>query len=374
MRHPAPAGRVGWIEAMKGLTICLVLLHHVTLTSWTWLASQDLHLPGPVLFFDYLVGHCRMPAFFFCAGLVFAMTRDRGTAWLLDKRVLGAGWIILIWTGASYLAEGAGLALAPWDPEVVRAAHALWSPFGVLWFMYAMMICTLLALGLRGLAPWSQVLIALTLSILVTLAARNLPLTAGLRTLLGGLGASGFLFFIAGAALGPPALSRFTRGRSAVLLMAASLPPVLLYLSLGRDELLLDLLLMRVPSTLLLICGTRLLVEHCAPLGRALQQLGRVSLRIFLVHPFALALAMALWADQTRQADAMTTWLALLGLTAGGTFYLQGVFDRLSGGLAYRPPAWLSLASLTAPPPRPVAARRRRGAPSRPARPSRRGG
>jgi peptidoglycan/LPS O-acetylase OafA/YrhL len=192
--------------------------------------------------------------------------------------------------------------------------------------------------------------------------------------LLGGLGASGFLFFIAGAALGPPALSRLTRGRSAALLMAASLPPVLLYLSLGRDELLLDLLLMRVPSTLLLICGTRLLVENCALVGRGLQQLGRVSLRIFLAHPFALALAMALWTDQTGRADAMTTWLALLGLTAGGTFYLQGVFDRLSGGLAYRPPAWLSLASLTAPPPLQAAARRRRGAPSRPGRPSQRGG
>ena len=344
MNNLMPSGRIGWIETLKGITICLVVIHHVTLTTQHFLLNEHgTSLPEGILTLDQFLSYCRMPAFFFCAGLVFSRNIHKGRAWLINRRVLGAGWIIIVWTSLSYLFHMSGLKLIPWSDEKIHLFRALWSPFGVLWFMHAIMICTITSFLLRNLSVKNQILVAVTLTIFTAHLSHYLSPTYGLRVMLDGLAASGFLFFIAGSALGSNATRIIEDDRHVVFLFIFFILLIYLYLEVDRRSYFLDLLFLRIPITFVFICFVRGLFDRFQQFGLFFSRLGARSLRIFVTHQFVIATALAIWVDHIDEAFPRSMWLMLILFTAGGTFVTQKSVYRLTGGLAYEPPRWLAL-------------------------------
>lgn len=332
---------------MKGITICLVVIHHVTFSTQFWLWSEHgASLPEYILIFNQFLSNCRMPAFFFCSGLVFSMNIRRGRSWVINKRILGATWIIVVWTFLSYLFEMTGLDLVPWNSEQVRFIHAVWSPFGVLWFMYAIMICTIISYLLRNFDARNQILISLILTVLAAYLRNLVEITEGLQELLGGLAASGFFFFIAGSALGSNAIRIIEDKRSSLLLVFFSVFLLFVFCKMESENLVLDLFCVRIPSTIVLICTTRIVVDRLKLMSELFSLLGSRSLSIFVTHQFVIAVALAMWIEYVDEAYPRSMWLVLGLFTAGGTFLAQRYVHRLTGGLAYEPPKWLSFAGV----------------------------
>ena len=128
----AEKSRLGWIDAVKGLTISLVVMDHTT-----WGVAAALGTP-PDVFSDIsaFAQPFRMPLFFLVAGL-FAWKAITGP-WrdFLDRKLLHFGYFYLLW---SVLQIGMKIAM-PGEGNWVVTWHNMWmipvQPFGVLWFIY----------------------------------------------------------------------------------------------------------------------------------------------------------------------------------------------------------------------------------------------
>ena len=128
--------RLGWIDAVKGLTISLVVMEH---TTWGVMASMGVR---PEIFGDLsdFAKPFRMPLFFLVAGL-FAWKAITGP-WrdFLDRKLLHFGYFYLLW---SVIQIGIKIAV-PMQGNWVVTWTDMWlipiQPFAVLWFIYELAI------------------------------------------------------------------------------------------------------------------------------------------------------------------------------------------------------------------------------------------
>ena len=143
--------RLGWVDAVKGLTISLVVMEH---TTWGVMASLGTR---PAIFGDIsdFAQPFRMPLFFLVAGL-FAWKAINGP-WrdFVDRKLLHFGYFYLLW---SVLQIGMKIAI-PGEGNWVVTWHDMWmipvQPFAVLWFIYELAIFfTLLRLCRRLNPAW----------------------------------------------------------------------------------------------------------------------------------------------------------------------------------------------------------------------------
>ena len=137
--NPVPKtekSRFGWIDAVKGLTISLVVMDHTT-----WGVAATLGTP-PDVFSDIsaFAQPFRMPLFFLVAGL-FAWKAINGP-WrdFLDRKLLHFGYFYLLW---SVIQIGIKIAV-PTGGNWTTSWADMWmiplQPFGVLWFIYELAI------------------------------------------------------------------------------------------------------------------------------------------------------------------------------------------------------------------------------------------
>ena len=128
----AEKSRLGWIDAVKGLTISLVVMEHTT-----WGVAATLGARPDIFGYisDFAVPF-RMPLFFLVAGL-FAWKAITGP-WrdFLDRKLLHFGYFYVLW---SVLQIGMKIAV-PGEGNWVVTWHDMWmipvQPFAVLWFIY----------------------------------------------------------------------------------------------------------------------------------------------------------------------------------------------------------------------------------------------
>lgn len=175
MSGPAPAGRerTAWVDVTKGVAILLVVWHHAV---W-WLASID-ELPGVVLRADEQLASFRMPMFFFASGLFAGRTLAAGWRVVLRKRVALFAWVYLVWYAVLVL--WTAVARTDLDEQgpltwggVLRG---LVVPHGVLWFLYALAVYSVVARATRRVQPVVQVAVAAVVSALT--AADVIPVEA----------------------------------------------------------------------------------------------------------------------------------------------------------------------------------------------------
>ena len=67
-----------WIDALRGVTITLVVLHHCRLAVTTLLRQAGTDFHNLVDNVDDLIGLVRIPAFLICSGIVFSGPAQRG--------------------------------------------------------------------------------------------------------------------------------------------------------------------------------------------------------------------------------------------------------------------------------------------------------
>lgn len=177
-----------WINQIKGLCICLVVVYHSVITFYPHIALFQHPWAETLakcwIYFNLYLAPFRMPVFFFISGYLIRRYID-DVAWkdAVDKRIWSIVyvlilWGILQWQGLSHLNAW----LAP-ERDLAAASNAAyasnWSGFlyGMLtastslWYLYAMVVYFTLC---KLLSRWKVPLLALM--IVASIAINYLPL------------------------------------------------------------------------------------------------------------------------------------------------------------------------------------------------------
>ena len=131
-----PDSRLAWVDAAKGLSILLVVVHHTV----TYLQMAGL-APAAVVVGNEALASLRMPLFFIAAGLFVAGPLAAPWRSLLHKRVAFFLYLYLLWTliRFTFFATLVPPAVDPNDsanPESL--VWALLLPGPSMWFLYAL--------------------------------------------------------------------------------------------------------------------------------------------------------------------------------------------------------------------------------------------
>ncbi|MCE9651108.1 MAG: acyltransferase family protein [Parvibaculum sp.] len=133
---PLAGKRVDWIDAVKGLTIVLVVMKHVTYGE-----AVVLH-QTPYLFniFCEFTIPFRMPLFFLVAGLFAQKALRAPLRGFIDSKILHFAYFYLLW---SAIQIGVKIILpheGHWDVSYKDLLLIPLEPFGLLWFIYALAV------------------------------------------------------------------------------------------------------------------------------------------------------------------------------------------------------------------------------------------
>lgn len=293
-----------------------MVLHHCWLATWALLVAQGRDFPIIAQQIDQFVGLFRMPAFFFCSGLVFAGPMTRGWRWFLSVRVGFAVWVIPLWTLLGYLVLKSGVDFFPWVPQIdetLRWSWFFWVPFGHLWFLYAVTILGALAMALRLLPLVVSCAIAAALMVLLILLNGRIDLPFGLQTLHFNLAARGILFFLVGVGAARWLRRPVKTSAAGVLAAVAVLALLGLVLLMGWYGTIWQRIVLSLPGT---FASVYLLIHLCntwPALAAGLGKIGNRSIELFLLHRFALILPFYLFRDVLPGA---AWWSILPGIFA----------------------------------------------------------
>ncbi|MDU7098975.1 MAG: acyltransferase family protein [Enterobacter sp.] len=157
-----------WINQIKGLCICLVVIYHSVITFYPHLIGLQHPLSGLLakcwIYFNLYLAPFRMPVFFFISGYLIRRYIDE-VDWRtsLDKRIWSIVWVLALWGILQWQAlTHLNAWLAP-DREVATSSNAAYADSlqgfvqGMLtastslWYLYALVVyftlCKLLSLG-----------------------------------------------------------------------------------------------------------------------------------------------------------------------------------------------------------------------------------
>jgi fucose 4-O-acetylase-like acetyltransferase len=185
-----PAGRIEWIDDVKGMAIVLVVYGHVMQGA----ASAGSIPAGFQDFSNAFVYSFHMPAFFFVSGLLSARALTRSMAKYVRDRAATIAWPYLVWTVVNLIVFSVFGRF--YHHAIVNPRHALlvclWDP-GEFWFLHTLFCIQLLMV----LTLWIRIETMGVLSLIGFFFAGALGFSAGDKVLF-------FLpFFVAGVVCGP---------------------------------------------------------------------------------------------------------------------------------------------------------------------------
>ncbi|TKA93422.1 acyltransferase family protein [Halopseudomonas bauzanensis] len=179
-----------WVDHAKALGIVLVVYGHVL---------RGLHsagIPMPETFYqlsDSIVYSFHMPLFFFLAGLFFRQSlAAKGARGMVFSKLDSIFYPYVLWSILQGLIEAA---LADYTNGAVTYAEVfalLWAPRAQFWFLYALLLCFLLAVAVFSLSRRS-ILPVVVIAALLYLFPPLLPEVVALRYI-----ADNFVFFALG--------------------------------------------------------------------------------------------------------------------------------------------------------------------------------
>lgn len=320
----APQGtarpRIGWIDTARGLAVLLVVLLHA------YLAAREQggfpHLLGMV---NIWLGSIRLPVLFLVSGFLSAGLLCRPLPEVARRRIWPLLWVMAVWT---LVGSGVNLIvpLYPWDEaSATGIAVMLWTPQGNLWFLYALILYTLMGHAVvRAHGVWRWALLAAFLTGLAAyMALRDAYFVRNFVQF--------YPFFMAGLLLRGRLHELVRTGRRVGLLLGMTLAG-LLALHMAVLPQMTERALEAGFGAALGIALAELL-QHALPVKAALDAAGRNALPIFVGHQPFLALLYAL--VRPVGADPVLEWLALFG----GAVALSLCAARFGPGWLYRIPS-----------------------------------
>ncbi|ATF49899.1 acyltransferase family protein [Citrobacter freundii] len=164
-----------WINQIKGLCICLVVIYHSVITFYPHLTSFQHPLSELLtkcwIYLNLYLAPFRMPVFFFISGYLIRRYID-GVGWTtcVDKRIWNIAWVLLLWGMVQWLAlTMLNHWLAP-ERDLSQAANAAYAgsvgdfSWGMLtastslWYLYALIVYFILC---KLFSRWALPLLAL---------------------------------------------------------------------------------------------------------------------------------------------------------------------------------------------------------------------
>lgn len=332
---------MAWVDAAKGLSILLVVLHH----SVAFLQTSGL-VPPPIVAANTALASLRMPLFFLASGLFVAGPLAASWRTLLHKRVAFFLYLYLLWTllRFAFFQIPAVDAADPYqtsDP-VMTLALALVLPGSLTWFLYALALFAVICKLIRRVPVWLQLSVAGVLSALA--GADVVEFESGPWTRI----ARYFFFFVLGwHARG--LTQRLAASSSLVKVVAAAAGCV----AAAAAAVMFGLQPIPGVAFALNIAAVTFGILFAAwisryQIGRPLVVLGQQTLPVYLLHVFWVAAGML----ALRQLDipplagfalpvVMTVVLTVLSLLTHRLLVWAGArwLFALPSRLAYQPPA-----------------------------------
>ncbi|MGP9801286.1 acyltransferase family protein [Rheinheimera sp. NSM] len=152
-----------WIDAVKGLTIILVVFHHVFQGVQTSIGFSDLTLE-----IYRLTSPIRMPLFFLVAGFFAKKAIEGDLKNFVHGKLLHFAYFYILW---SIVSIGVRYLLSSFTNNEVKMTdilHIFWEPTFSLWFLYALFLAFATARLTRNISFLTQIsiftLIAVTLN------------------------------------------------------------------------------------------------------------------------------------------------------------------------------------------------------------------
>jgi uncharacterized membrane protein YcfT len=140
--------RTAWIDAVKGLTITLVVAHH----SLSGIGNAGLG--NPTLDYWYqLLSPIRMPLFFMVAGLFARRSIEGGLRAFLDAKVLHFLYFYILWSGISHSTRVVMSSYANNKAYMYDLIFIAWDPVLTIWFLYALVLAFVFTRFLRRIDP-----------------------------------------------------------------------------------------------------------------------------------------------------------------------------------------------------------------------------
>lgn len=159
------AARLDWVDAAKGMSILLVVLHHAV-----WFLERSGQAPAAVITANEALASLRMPLFFLASGLLAAGPLAAPWRVVLHKRVAFFLYLYVLWTIIRF-AFFATVVPPEVDPDEsadpLAFALALLLPGPSMWFLYALAVFAVVTKLARPLPVWLQLGLTGVLSALI---------------------------------------------------------------------------------------------------------------------------------------------------------------------------------------------------------------
>ncbi|WLI77064.1 acyltransferase family protein [Kosakonia sp. H02] len=177
-----------WINQIKGLCICLVVIYHSVITFYPHLSAfqhpWSETLSKCWIYFNLYLAPFRMPVFFFISGYLIRRYID-DVPWkdAVDKRIWSIAYVLILWgvlqwVGLSHLNDWlaperdlSNSSNAAYADSWLEFLHGMITATTSLWYLYALVVYFTLC---KLLSRWKVPMLALM--ILASLAINYLPL------------------------------------------------------------------------------------------------------------------------------------------------------------------------------------------------------
>lgn len=325
--------REAWLDAIRGITISLVILNHCIQASAALVALQGKELHFLVFNINNALGLVRMPAFFLCSGILFAIGAKRGWNWFVKKRLLWTAWIIALWSWLALLFMGLGFHLYPWNrPEGIDVFQVLLiEPIGNMWFVYAIAILGAFCMAIRSMPPAASLIIAFILSIMAIFSVEIIEFPDGIERTLWNLGTRGLLFFTIGFIFSKQ-LMLPRKGSLAGAIVALAIWAICSYImkKVGGSSNFYRMAL-SIPATFSAVYVLQYLLAQLPAVATLIGYLGKRSLQLFLLHQFFIATVFVVLQNFVRQASSIVL-LATMFLTVIMISYIvANILEKVPG-------------------------------------------
>jgi fucose 4-O-acetylase-like acetyltransferase len=335
-----------WVDTIRGSTILMVIFHHSLQAS-----SQIVDFPGRLFWLDWIGDHFWMPAFLFCSGLFYRTKLSKPWAVTLETRVVFCAWLIFVWSMISWGVEAMGLDLYPWgvtdgDAEPGKSTlrqgiGIFFPPYGILWFVWAILIMSVFARLIAALDLPLQVLSTLALMVGLSLWHDRPETTGSFEFLLFNLLHHAAPYFMLGVWLSRPVLAHFSLSSRAILPLGIGFVLTGAILTLTSPDFPLKTYLLAFSLTLGYISAIRLIAE-IPKLGQRLAVVGTLSLQVYLIHEFFVALIFAWVAKSGISLSPSLTLVLIFGLATAVTVMLALLFAKHGPNWLFSTPRWLA--------------------------------